>query len=69
MTIPEMIERINQLARKQRGAGLTDAERAEQAVLRRMYIDNIKDQIRVQIDVSKSSDHDKNCHCGCHDEQ
>ena len=44
------IERINELARKARTAeGLTEEEKAEQAVLRRAYIDsvvgNLKDQL------------------------
>ena len=32
------IERINELARKQKAEGLTDAEKAEQAALREEYI-------------------------------
>ena len=39
---PEMIDRINQLAKKQRTDGLTVEETAEQALLRRQYIDHIK---------------------------
>ncbi|MCI8740803.1 MAG: DUF896 domain-containing protein [Oscillibacter sp.] len=44
------IERINELARKAKTAeGLTEEEKAEQAVLRRAYIDsvvgNLKDQL------------------------
>ena len=44
------IERINELARKVKTAeGLTEEEKAEQAVLRRAYIDsvvgNLKDQL------------------------
>lgn len=46
----QQIERINELARKARTAeGLTEEEKAEQAVLRRAYIDsvvgNLKDQL------------------------
>ena len=37
------IDRINELARKSKTeAGLTDEEKAEQAVLRREYIDSVK---------------------------
>ncbi len=36
------IDRINELARKQREVGLTEEEKAEQAVLRRAYIDSVK---------------------------
>lgn len=35
------IDRINALARKSRAEGLTDAEKAEQAALRREYIDSV----------------------------
>lgn len=46
----QQIERINELARKAKTAeGLTEEEKAEQAVLRRAYIDsvvgNLKDQL------------------------
>ena len=34
----ELIKRINELAKKQKGEGLTDAEKAEQAQLRAKYI-------------------------------
>ena len=38
----EQIDRINELARKAKTPeGLTEAERAEQAVLRRAYIDSV----------------------------
>lgn len=36
------IDRINELAHKSKSVGLTDAEKAEQAVLRREYIDSFK---------------------------
>ena len=36
---PKKIERINELARKKKEAGLTEAELAEQAELRREYLD------------------------------
>lgn len=34
----KLIERINELARKSRGEGLSEAERTEQAELRQKYI-------------------------------
>ncbi len=43
------IARINELYHKQKGEGLTDAEKAEQAKLRRAYIDAIKGNIRTQL--------------------
>lgn len=36
------IDRINELARKSKTVGLTEEEKAEQAVLRREYIDSVK---------------------------
>lgn len=36
------IDRINVLARKSKTEGLTEEEKAEQAVLRREYIDSVK---------------------------
>lgn len=36
------IDRINELARKSKAAGLTDAERAEQQVLRSEYIESYR---------------------------
>lgn len=44
------IDRINALARKQKAEGLTEAERAEQAALRREYIDAVTGSLRSQLD-------------------
>ena len=38
----EKIDRINALARKSKAQGLTEEEKAEQAILRREYIDSVK---------------------------
>ncbi len=38
----EKIDRINVLARKSKAEGLTEEEKAEQAILRREYIDSVK---------------------------
>ena len=62
----QTIARINELARKQRDTGLTEHEQAEQAQLRRIYIDNIKAQIKQQLDTANLDDHKKGCNCGCH---
>lgn len=43
------VNRINELARKARTEGLTDEEKAEQAALRRAYIDSVKDNLRAQL--------------------
>ncbi|SDM24799.1 Uncharacterized protein YnzC, UPF0291/DUF896 family [Dendrosporobacter quercicolus] len=47
---PEIISRINALAKKQRECGLNQEECAEQAKLRRIYIDNIKAQLKTHLD-------------------
>ena len=45
----EKIKRINELAKKQREQGLTDEDKAEQAVLRREYIDSFKRSLEGQL--------------------
>ena len=42
MITQEQINRINELARKSKAEGLNEEEKAEQAVLRRAYIDSVK---------------------------
>lgn len=66
MITPELIARINALAKKSREAGLTDEECSEQAELRRLYIDHIKAQVKAQLECIEIVDHDENCDCGCH---
>lgn len=47
----EKIDRINALAKKSKTPeGLTDEEKAEQAVLRREYIDSFKRSLTSQLD-------------------
>ena len=46
----EKIARINELARKQKAEGLTDEEKAEQAILRREYIDSFRRSLEAQLD-------------------
>lgn len=47
----EQIDRINALARKARTAeGLTEEEKAEQAILRRAYIDSVVGNLKGQLD-------------------
>lgn len=51
MITEEKIARINALARKSRTPeGLTEAEQAEQAVLRREYVDAVKESLQGQLD-------------------
>jgi len=42
MITDQQVQRINELARKSRTVGLTEEEKAEQATLRRAYIDAVK---------------------------
>ena len=44
------IDRINELARKQKSVGLTDEEKSEQAALRREYIEGYKRSLMAQLD-------------------
>ena len=44
------LDRINELARKQRTEGLTDAEKEEQAILRKEYIDAFRNSLKSQLD-------------------
>ena len=46
----EKIERINELARKKKTVGLTEAELAEQAVLRREYLDGWRENMKQMLD-------------------
>ena len=46
----EKIKRINELAKKSKTEGLTDAEKEEQAALRREYIDGFKRNLEAQLD-------------------
>ena len=44
------IKRINELAKKQREAGLTEEEKKEQAVLRKEYIDSVVGNLKAELD-------------------
>ncbi len=46
----EKIQRINELARKQKSLGLTEDEKAEQAILRREYIESYKQNLVAQLE-------------------
>lgn len=58
---PELINRINQLARKKKLEGLTPDEEKEQARLRRIYLDGIRDQFKCTLDSIRVVD-DKDLH-------
>jgi len=46
----EKIDRINALARKAKAEGLSEEEKAEQAALRREYIDSFKQSLVGQLE-------------------
>ena len=46
----EKIKRINELYHKSKTEGLTDAEKQEQQILRKEYIDSFKRNLRGQLD-------------------
>ncbi len=50
MVTQQMIDRINELARKARSVGLSDEETAERDRLRRAYIDGFKASLTGQLD-------------------
>ncbi len=50
MITNEQIQRINELARKSKAEGLTEAEKEEQAKLRRLYIDSFKESLVGQLE-------------------
>jgi uncharacterized protein YnzC (UPF0291/DUF896 family) len=45
----EKIDRINELYRKSKAEGLTDAEKMEQELLRKEYIANVRMNLRYQL--------------------
>ncbi len=49
MTLEDKIKRINELYHKSKAEGLTEEEKAEQATLRKEYIDNIRANMRANL--------------------
>lgn len=49
MNMDERIKRINELYHKSQNTGLSEAEKEEQARLRREYIDSVKGSLRAQL--------------------
>ena len=50
MDINAMIKRINELAHKKKSTGLTPEELAEQKELYKLYLANIRGQLKSQLD-------------------
>lgn len=48
--IDDVIKRINELYKKSKEEGLNDVEKEEQQILRRIYIDNVKANFKVQLE-------------------
>ncbi len=46
----QKIDRINELARKQREIGLTEEEKSEQAILRKEYIESWRKGVKQTLD-------------------
>ncbi len=52
----KLIQRINELARKSKAEGLTEAEAAEREQLRKQYLENFKNNFRQQLDQIEFTD-------------
>ena len=50
MKIDDVIKRINELYKKSKEEGLNDQEKEEQQILRRRYIDSVKNNFRAQLE-------------------
>lgn len=50
MNMDERITRINELYHKSQEGGLTAAEKEEQAKLRKEYVENVRANLKVQLD-------------------
>lgn len=50
MNMEELIRRINELARKAKAGGLTEAETKERDVLRQQYIASVRKNLTAQLD-------------------
>ncbi|MEE0586301.1 MAG: DUF896 domain-containing protein [Faecalibacterium sp.] len=58
----EKIARINELAKKSKTTGLTDAEKAEQQALRQEYIADVKASLRAQLNNTSIQEPDGTIH-------
>ena len=60
MDIDKLVERINELARKQKTVGLNEEELTERSKLREIYLGNIRNNFRAQLNTIEIVDNDKN---------
>lgn len=58
----EKIVRINELAKKSKTTGLTDAEKAEQQALRQEYVADVKASLRAQLNNTSIKEPDGTVH-------
>ena len=58
----EKIARINELARKSKTTGLTEAEKAEQQALRQEYVADVKASLRAQLNNTSIQEPDGTIH-------
>lgn len=68
MITEELLQRINELARKKREQGLTATEQAEQKKLYKIYLGAIREQVTAQLDatgINPKGGQEHDCHDGC----
>ncbi len=58
----EDVARINELAKKQRAEGLNEEEKAEQAKLRKQYIEEYRQSLRATLDNVMIKEEDGSIH-------
>ena len=58
----EKIARINELAKKSKTIGLTDAEKAEQQTLRQEYLADVKASLQAQLEHTSIKEPDGTIH-------
>ncbi|PTM58873.1 DUF896 domain-containing protein [Desmospora activa] len=58
MITDEMIQRINELARKKKSEGLTPQEQKEQTELRQQYLQAIRGSVKNQLNQIRLVDHE-----------
>lgn len=65
MITKELVQRINELARKKKGQGLTPEEQVEQKKLYRIYLDSVREQLTTQLDAVSIKPKDHICDDTC----
>lgn len=67
MITRELVQRINELSRKQRTEGLTPGEKEEQQKLRNLYLQGIKAKVADALEsynIKPVKTHKDSCRCG-----